>query len=206
MDETELAQVIGKNITRLRKTANMTQLELAEKLNYSDKSVSKWEQGNGIPDVRILMQIAELFGVSLDDLVHEQREHKLMPKTLRLIRRTVIISCSALLVWLVAVVAFTIIRILAPELDFTWLAFVYAVPASSVVLLVFACVWHYKWLRVISISVIIWTTLACVYLTVYACKGLIAYTWLIFLIGVPLQLLTLFFLLGSKKLKFFKKK
>ena len=48
MDEIELAQTIGKNITRLRKSANMTQLELAEKLNYSDKSVSKWEQGNGI--------------------------------------------------------------------------------------------------------------------------------------------------------------
>ena len=62
MDETELGQIIGKNITRLRKIANMTQLELAEKLNYSDKSVSKWEQGNGIPDVRILMQIAEQIG------------------------------------------------------------------------------------------------------------------------------------------------
>lgn len=206
MDETELGQIIGKNITRLRKTANMTQLELAEKLNYSDKSVSKWEQGNGIPDVRILMQIAELFGVTLDDLVHEQREHKLMPKTLRVIRRTVIISCSALLVWLVAVVAFVLLRILGPNLGFTWLSFVYAVPVSFVVVLVFACVWKYKWLRTFSISVIIWTSLACVYLTVYACEGLIEYMWLLFLIGVPLQLLTLFFLLGWKKLKFFKKK
>lgn len=206
MDETELAQVIGKNITRLRRTANMTQLELAEKLNYSDKSVSKWEQGNGIPDVRILVQIAELFGVTLDDLVHEQRDRKLMPKTMRFIRRTVIISCSALIVWLVAVVAFVLLRILGPDIGFTWLAFVYAVPVSFVVVLVFACVWKYKWLRVVSISVIIWTTLACVYLTIYACVGIVAYMWCIFLIGVPLQLLTLFFLLWWKKVKFFKKK
>ncbi|MCX4384391.1 MAG: helix-turn-helix transcriptional regulator [Clostridia bacterium] len=206
MDETELGQIIGKNITRLRKIANMTQLELAEKLNYSDKSVSKWEQGNGIPDVRILMQIAELFGVTLDDLVHEQREHKLMPRTLCLIRRTVIISCSALLVWLVAVVAFVLLRILSPDLGFTWLSFVYAVPVSFVIVLVFACIWKFKWLRAVSVSVIIWTALACVYLTIFACKGLIAYTWLIFFIGIPLQLLTLFFLLGWKKLKFFKKK
>lgn len=206
MDETELAQVIGKNITRLRRTANMTQLELAEKLNYSDKSVSKWEQGNGIPDVRILVQIAELFGVTLDDLVHEQRERKLMPKTMRLIRRAVIISCSALIVWLVAVVSFVLLRILGPDLDFTWLAFVYAVPVSCVVAMVFACVWKYKLLRVVSISVMIWTTLACVYLTIYACAGFVAYMWLIFLIGVPLQLLTLFFLLGWKRFKFFKKK
>ena len=48
-EEQDLAVIIGKNITRLRKMADMTQLELAEKLNYSDKSVSKWEQGNGVP-------------------------------------------------------------------------------------------------------------------------------------------------------------
>ena len=205
VDDNELAQIVGKNITRLRKAANMTQLELAEKLNYSDKSVSKWEQGNGIPDVRILMQIADLFGVTLDDLVHEQRK-KLMPKTMRLLRRTVIMACSALLVWLLAVVAFVLLRTISPELEYTWLAFVYAVPVSSVVLLVFACVWHYKWMRIIVISVIIWTTLLCVYLTLLNCLGIefvFGYNiWLIFLIGVPLQLLTLFYFLWWKKGKF----
>ena len=79
MEEEILAEVIGKNITRLRKLANMTQLELAEKLNYSDKSISKWEQGNGIPDVRILIQLAELFGVTLDDLVHEHVDKEVLP-------------------------------------------------------------------------------------------------------------------------------
>lgn len=206
MDETELAQIIGKNITRLRKTANMTQLELAEKLSYSDKSVSKWEQGNGIPDVRILIQIAKFFGVSLDDLVHEQRDYKFMPGRLRFVRRTVIISCSALLVWLVAVVAFVLLRLLLPALAFTWLAFVYAVPVSAVVLLVFSCVWKYKWLKIFSVSVVIWTALACAYLTLYACKESLPYIWLIFLIGIPLQLLAIFYILGWKKLKFFKKK
>ena len=204
MDETELARIVGKNITRLRKTANMTQLELAEKLNYSDKSVSKWEQGNGIPDVRILMQIAQLFGVSLDDLVHEQRERKLMPATVRLLRRTIIMACSVLLVWLIAVVAFVLLRILSPEFDEnSWQAFIYAVPVSSVVLLVFACVWHYKWLRMITISLIIWTTLACIYLTLFAFGYNV---WLIFLIGVPLQISIIFFLLWWKKGKRFKRK
>ena len=204
VDDNELARIVGKNITRLRKSANMTQLELAEKLNYSDKSVSKWEQGNGLPDVRILMQIAQLFGVTLDDLVHEQRERKLMPKTVRLLRRTIIITCSVLLVWLLAVVAFVMLRLLSPALDhYSWQAFVYAVPISSVVVLVFACVWHYKWLRMLAISLIIWTTLACIYLTLYAFGYNV---WLIFIIGVPLQMLTLFFLLWWKKGKFFKKK
>ncbi len=203
MDETEIAQTIGKNITRLRKSANMTQLELAEKLNYSDKSVSKWEQGNGIPDVRILMQIAELFGVSLDDLVHEQRERKLMPKNMRLLRRTVIMACSALLVWLIAVVAFVLLRILAPELEYSWQAFVYAVPVSAVVLLVFSCVWKFRWLRIVTISLIIWTSLACIFLTLWAFGHNV---WLIFLIGVPLQFLTIFFFLWWKKGSFRRKR
>ena len=150
---------------------------------------------------RIAQKKAEAeYGVAYANLRDEQRRKK--PSNP--IRRTAIISCSALIVWLVAVVAFTLLRILNPDLDFIWLAFVYAVPVSFVVVLVFACVWKYKWLKVVSISVIIWTTLACVYLTIYASAGLVAYMWLIFLIGVPLQFLTLFFLLWWKKEKFFK--
>ena len=203
VEETERARIVGKNITRLRKSANMTQLELAEKLNYSDKSVSKWEQGNGIPDVRILMQIADLFGVFLDDLVHDQGERKLMPRTVRQFRRAIIIICSALLVWLVAVVAFVTLRLVLPELNYVWQAFLYAIPVSAIVLLVFACVWHYRWLRMISISVIIWATLGCIYATLYAFGH---HSWLIFLIGVPLQISIIFFLLWWKKGKLFKKK
>ena len=94
METDTLAVTIGQNIMRLRRMANMTQLELAEKLNYSDKSVSKWEQGNGIPDVRILVQLAELFHVSVDDLVREHTEKEIVPKNTRTLRRIIIILCS----------------------------------------------------------------------------------------------------------------
>lgn len=210
MEDEQLALTIGKNIMRLRKMANMTQLELAEKLNYSDKSVSKWEQGNGIPDVRILMQLSELFGVTLDDLVKEHRENKVLPKNTRRLRRFIIICSSVGLCWLIAVVAFVFIGIIAPKLKWTWLAFLYAVPVSAVVVLVFSCVWKYKWLRVISLSVLIWTTLTCCYLTVFALLSANAEAnavwlhnlWLLFLIGVPLQTLALFFFVWWKKARF----
>ena len=84
-DQDALAVTIGKNITRLRRLSNMTQSELAEKINYSDKSVSKWEQGNGIPDVRILVQLAELFNVSVDDLVREHAEAPVLPDTAQIL-------------------------------------------------------------------------------------------------------------------------
>ena len=199
MEEENLARIIGTNIMRLRKVTNMTQLELAEKLGYSDKSVSKWEQGNGIPDVRTLMQIAEFFNVSLDDLVREHTEKPVMPKRTRTLRRLIIMLLSVGLCWLTAVVCFVIGGIIFPELGYLWLAFLYAVPASAIVVLVFSCIWRYKLCRILSISVLIWTALACVYLTVIAAYGQHPTLWLIFLIGIPLELLALFFFVWWKR-------
>ena len=73
----ELKLVIAKNIAALRTARGMTQIELAEKLNYSDKAVSKWERGESIPDVLVLKQIADMHGVTVDYLltdVHEEQE------------------------------------------------------------------------------------------------------------------------------------
>lgn len=199
MEDQDLARVIGKNIMRLRKMADMTQLELAEKLNYSDKSVSKWEQGNGIPDVRILVQIAEIFNVSVDDLLHENKDKPVLPKKTRLLRRFIIMALSVGLCWLVAVIGFVFPGIIAPDLRDTWLAFLYAVPVSAIVVLVFSCIWGYKWVRIASLSVLIWTVLACVYFTVLAAGVEASKLWLIFIIGVPLQLLALFFFVWWKR-------
>ena len=203
--EDNLAEIIGKNIMRLRKMSGMTQLELAEKLNYSDKSISKWEQGNGIPDVRILMQIAEVFNVTLDDLVHERAERPVMPRRTRMLRRCIILGGSVALCWLAAVVSFVLGGVLAPGVDLLWLAFVYAVPASCIVILVFSCIWSWKWMRFASITVLIWTALLCVYLTVN-CTAKVDNMWLIFLIGVPLQILAVLFFVWWKRLPFFKNK
>lgn len=204
MEEDVLATTIGKNIMRLRRMANMTQLELAEKINYSDKSVSKWEQGNGIPDVRILVQLAELFNVSVDDLVRDAPETAVMPKKTRLLRRIVTMILSVGLCWLVAVVCFVFIGIGAPALSDKWLAFVYAVPVSAIVTLVFACVWHYRWTRIVSITVLIWTVLACIHLTALVCgvdMNAVPVVY-VYLIGVPLQILAVIFFSPWKKVHF----
>lgn len=206
-DQDLLAVTIGKNIMRLRRMANMTQLELAEKINYSDKSVSKWEQGNGIPDVRILVQLADLFNVTVDDLVCEHTETPVMPKKTRLVRRIVTMVLSVGLCWLAAVVAFVLIGIAAPSVTEKWLAFVYAVPVSAIVTLVFACIWRYRWVRLVSITVLIWTVLACMHLTAFVC-GVdmeavpVAY---VYLIGVPLQILAVIFFFPRRRIQFLRR-
>ena len=204
-EQDKLAVTIGQNLARLRKMANMTQLDLAEKLNYSDKSISKWEQGNGIPDIHILVRIAELFDVTVDDLVKEHAEKEVLPRNTKLLRRVIILMLSVGLCWLVAVVGFVLFHIFS-DMPNAWLAFLYAVPASSIVVLVFSCIWGWKWVRIVSLSVLIWTALTVVCVTAYLYGHAI---WLVFLIGVPLQVLALFFFVWWKRahtFRFFRKK
>ena len=82
----DLKQIISKNIVSLRNSENMTQAELAEKLNYSDKAVSKWERGDSLPDVIVIKQIADIFGVTVDSLLTDNdgapiRENKQKRRT-----------------------------------------------------------------------------------------------------------------------------
>ena len=72
--------VIAGNIGKLRREAGMTQLELAEELNYSDKAVSKWERGESIPDVIILKQLADRFSVSVDFLLRADHPSEVAAK------------------------------------------------------------------------------------------------------------------------------
>jgi len=65
----EINVIIGKNLSTLRKQAKLTQMELAEKFNYSDKSISKWEAGDSMPSIEILSELAKFYGVTLDYLV-----------------------------------------------------------------------------------------------------------------------------------------
>ena len=65
----ELRLITASNIIKLRTGAGMTQAGLGQRLNYSDKSISKWERGEAIPDAFVLTQMAELFGVTVDYLL-----------------------------------------------------------------------------------------------------------------------------------------
>jgi len=69
-----LKSIIAKNIVLLRTGAHLTQAELAERLNYSDKAVSKWERGESLPDITVIKAIADMFGVTVDWLLRENGE------------------------------------------------------------------------------------------------------------------------------------
>ncbi len=194
----EINQKIARNIMNYRKAAGMTQAELAEKINYSDKSVSKWESGNGVPDVYTLMQMAKLFGVTVNDLVGDEPVIPTQPKTLKTSKgmQALVMLLSSGIVWLVAVLVFVVLQLAQPNGGEWWIAFIYAVVVNAIVLLVYSCIWKHRVLNVVTISVIIWVSLTAVFLTIYALfvyNGReIGMLWLVFLLGIPLQCLEIF--------------
>ena len=180
---------VAKNISELRQKNSMTQIELAEKLNYSDKAISKWERGESIPDVTVLVKVAEVFGVTLDYLV--SAEHTEPAPVKREERRkkynhTFITAISIFVVWLVATFVFVVVDIAPGDSTLHWLAFIYAVPASAVVWLVFNSLWFKKKRNYLIVSILMWSVIASVYLSFFPFGINI---WLIFIIGVPAQVI-----------------
>ena len=95
----DLKEIIAANLTRLRQQAGLTQLQLADMLNYSDKAVSKWERGESVPDLRVLIQLAEIYHITVDDIVKEQPEKVVKPK-LNLEKKHLLITLLSVgLVW-----------------------------------------------------------------------------------------------------------
>lgn len=183
----------------------MTQIELAEKLNYSDKAVSKWERGESVPDISVLKSIADLFGVTVDYLIsgdHDDEpdaESEAADKAARQIKqrnRAIITGISVLLVWLIASVIFVPIDIATTDAVAHWLAYAYAVPASMIVWLVFNSIWFDRRRNYLIISIMTWTLLAAIHLSVLVGGYNI---WQIYLFGIPGQLIiSLWSVIGKK--------
>lgn len=162
MTEQEFKNAVAKKIAYYRKLEGITQGELGDILNYSDKSVSKWERGEGIPDAYVLSKIAEHFGVTLNDLTSE-KEPKISGKFLK--RREFVPYLSVGLVWLVCALVFFALVIIPFDFGREWLAFVYAVPSSFIVATVFSCIWYGLLPRAVCISGIIWSAFAAIIIT-----------------------------------------
>ena len=188
----ELRDVVAKNITELRQKHQMTQLTLAERLNYSDKAISKWERGESFPDIFMLKKLADIFGVSVDYLFSEdhtetQRIDKAISKTVK--RNRILISFLAtMLVWLIATLSFVTVGLVNPETPLpAWMHFIYALPISAIVILVFNSIWGIKKLNYLIITLMCWLTLLAVHFTCYTVLDL--NLWIIYVIGIPSQII-----------------
>ncbi len=186
----DLKQIIAHNLVELRRASGMTQLELAESLNYTDKAVSKWERGESIPDITVLMKIAGIFGVTVDWLVTETHKEPVpaTPAAPKKQTRKIIVWLSVLLVWFIATAFFSMFLIFAPQYTARWLSYVYAIPVSLIVWLIFNSIWFNRRWNYFIISALMWTGLLTIQLTV----RIFDFSVLpIYLLGIPGQIIIL---------------
>ena len=184
MDELKLAT--ASNIIKLRTGAGMTQAELGERLNYSDKTVSKWERAESVPDAWVLKQLGEIFGVTVDYLISSHDEWEGVPGTKETepeknFSSGVVTLVSIIGIWTLALLVFVIFWALG---SLQWLIFAAAVPVTMVTLLVFNSVWRHgrenKWI----VAGLVLSLLGLIYLT------LLRYNpWQILLLIVPMEII-----------------
>ena len=199
----DINKIIGKNLLILRKNAKLTQMELADRFNYSDKTISKWESGESLPNIEILYELAQFYGTTLNALTQEndivettnnsKQKDKMFPTKLII----TLLAVSA--IWLLATVLFVTFKIVYAK-NFP-LLFLWAVPISCIVLIIFNSIWGKYYYLFAILSVLIWSTLACVHLQ------LIQYNiWIIYILGIPLQVAIILWAALIKKPRNSKKK
>lgn len=183
MEIAEMKQNVAQNIYYLRTANNMTQSELAAKLNYSDKAVSKWERAEGAPDAFVLHQIGEIFGVSVDYLLkhHSEQEKRLDTKPVRNLKKQI----SSTVFWgIIAVAVVLAVLLYLTTGSIYWHIFIYSVPITCIVQIVLSAVWWHGRGSFIFTSLLVWSILLTVYVSLFRYNY-----WQIFFIGVPAQII-----------------
>lgn len=180
----DIRPTVAKNLSALRREKGLTQAELAEKMNYSDKAVSRWENGDALPDLNKLYELCEFYGITLNDLVDENCRIDESRERAResLIYRIFLCAIWGAVVWLIATIFF--VYTLSIKNEVIWTIFIWAIPASAAAVLVVGRGLFKSIAVFIMTSFIMWTALLAVYL------HLLAYNlWMVFLIGIPLELI-----------------
>jgi len=180
----ELKNIIANNLMALRKSNKLTQLELAEKLNYSDKAISKWERGESLPDIILLKSLADMYGVTVDYLMQEHTKEETKnykPKKEHLNNKLIITLLSCLVVWVCATILYVNLKIINDT--YYWMIWLWAIPVSCILLIVFSSIWGNRNLILLSVTFLIWSFITCSYL-----QFLKYNLWSMFLIGIPIQL------------------
>ncbi len=201
----ELKDIIAGNLVAYRKNAGYTQQEIADKLNYSDKAVSKWERGEGVPDVSVLKELADIYGVTVNDFLIVHLEESKQPKAKTRTRRAkhwLVSLMSFGLVWFIATIAMAIGYIIDPTLPMAEYCYIVALPVSMIVAVVFSCIWGKLWMKAVSVSALVWSLCVMIHVVLWPLLGLARQSWVIYIVGAALQLLVVMWFL----LRFFIKR
>lgn len=223
-DNKDFNAIVGKNLLKLRKDKKLTQMEVAEKFNYSDKSISKWEKGESMPSVEVLCELANFYGVTLDQLTNEnieetinsvdentptkekvkkekiKKEKTKIPRMFSTHLMITLLSVGA--VWLCATILFVMLKIFS-NINY-FMSFMWAGVLSLVVLIVFNGIWGKMRYLFPILTVLLWLLLASLQVQIYLPTKI--NIWPVYVLGIPLQILIILWGALIKKPKGYYKK
>ena len=182
-----LKETIGNNLSKLRKESGKTQTEIANLFSYTDKAVSKWENGDTLPDVETLYKLAKFYGVSLDYLTDDiSSEEKAKIENQKLpglnIDKILIVCLAECLIWMTATIIYVWLLIFNKQN--IWQSFVFAIPLSCLLLFYFNKIWGKKKYFFYIGTLFIWSLITSVYFFFLRYN-----LWPLFLIGVPAEII-----------------
>lgn len=184
--ENDIERKIAKNLIELRKGRNLKQSELSAEIGYSDKTISRWENGSSVPDISTLVKLAEFYNVSLEDLINENANIKsaksqIYTKKQEVLNDVAMIVLSFLTVWLISALFYVGLELTVSTES--WKAFIWAIPISSVVIQYkIKRVYYIKWLNFILLSFVILGFVVAIFI-----QFLNLNFWHIFLLAIPLE-------------------
>lgn len=187
MEAERIRKIVAARLSAYRKRAGLTQVELAEKVNYSDKSVSKWERGDGLPDLLVLCKLAELYEIPVDEFLHEGPLKR--PASEQRRRHWLIFLLSVGLTFLIAGIVFYVFTVLS--IPYAWLSFVCAVVVSTILAVIFSHIWAKTLLQCISVSALVWSLAVLIYLLLYLFAASLSGNGLLFSLAGGMQILVL---------------
>ena len=180
---------LANNLSKLRIKNKLTQADLAKKINYTDKSISKWENGDSTPPIDVIKLLADTYGVTVDYLLSNDADENMDKRYKRdkssRANKLIITLLAVSLVWLVATSLF-VYGSLYSWLQKPWLCFVVAVPISLIVFLIFNCIWGRRSFIFIIVSLLVWSTLTTMFL--FFALFTPVTPWIIFILGIPPQI------------------
>lgn len=187
MSEEEIKAFTAEKLIFYRREAGFTQSELAEKINYSDKSVSKWERGEGMPDICVLGRIGEVCGFSLEEFFStaDVAEKRKAAKK----KKVIVPLLSVGILWLASVIAcFVLQMVKLPQI--CHIVLLSAIPAMFVIFIVFAAVWWTLPVCAGMVSGLIWSAVLCLYLLLPQINVMF-----LIIVAVVLQIMTVLWVL-----------
>lgn len=195
----KIEENIANNIVNLRKVNNMTQFDLASKLQYSNKTISKWERAESMPDISVLCEIADLFNVSVDFLTKEHSEKEFDKKDKEekqeLLKNILVMTLWSIAAYFIATVIFIYAHLSnASYAPFAWIAYIFAAATCCLIVSLSSRRHGYVTTGLVANSLLIWTAITSVFCITLSRS--MDNSWMLFLVGLPMQaaLFTQFFM------------